>query len=95
MSHFSSVGVCILFLNKDNQWRVWLYRSLFPVVWAMVLIVPLVMVSYFSMEEPLLSERWIVIDKASISTILLICSYRVHVRLPFVYDAGFMVKLRI
>lgn len=35
------IGVSILVLNKNNQFKVWMYRALFPVVWFTVAAIPL------------------------------------------------------
>ncbi|XP_052782801.1 uncharacterized protein LOC128219030 isoform X2 [Mya arenaria] len=35
------IGVSILVLNKNNQYKVWLYRALYPMVWFVILAIPL------------------------------------------------------
>jgi len=40
-----TVGLCLLILNENNFWRVWLYRSVFPFIWAVILFFPLIQVS--------------------------------------------------
>ncbi|XP_053403563.1 uncharacterized protein LOC123554901 [Mercenaria mercenaria] len=35
------IGVSILVLNKNNQFKVWMYRALYPVVWFIIAAIPL------------------------------------------------------
>lgn len=34
-------------LNKNNQYKVWLYRSIYPLVWFLILALPLMQVSAY------------------------------------------------
>ncbi|XP_067948411.1 uncharacterized protein [Watersipora subatra] len=36
------IGLCLVVLNKDNQSKIWVYRSLFSLVWASILSFPLI-----------------------------------------------------
>ncbi|CAG5125668.1 unnamed protein product [Candidula unifasciata] len=41
LAELTVIGLCILFLNKHNEPKVWVYRTFFPVIWAVMLLFPL------------------------------------------------------
>lgn len=41
LAELTIIGVTIVVLNKNNQYKVWIYRSLYPIIWFCILAVPL------------------------------------------------------